>query len=271
VGFVEGIDGRLAYAVRGAGPAVLWIQGVGVHGDGWRPQVAELAARFRCVTFDHRGLGASDAPRGPITVASLVADALAVLDAERIDSAHVVGHSLGGLVAQQLALTARTRVKSLALLCTFADGRDVGRSARMAWLGLRTVVGTRAMRRRAFLEIVLSRRGLAATDRATRADELAELFGHDLAVQPPVVSRQLAALRACSLRSRLSVLEGLPTWVVSAAEDPIAPPRLGRILAAALPGARHDVLSDAAHGLPIERAEWLNPRLAEFIERTTRA
>jgi pimeloyl-ACP methyl ester carboxylesterase len=271
VGFVDGAGGRLAYTVRGAGPAVLWIQGVGVHGDGWRPQVDELAARFRCVTFDHRGLGQSAAPRGPITVPSLAADALAVLDAERIDAAHVVGHSLGGLVAAELALTARARAKSLALLCTFADGRAVGRSARMAWLGLRTVVGTRAMRRRAFLEIVLSRRGLAAADRAARADELAELFGHDLAVQPPVVSRQLAALRACDLRSRLSALGDLPTWVVSADEDPIAPPRLGRILAGAVPGARHDVLSDSAHGLPIERPEWLNPRLAEFFERAMRA
>ncbi|MCE9593270.1 MAG: alpha/beta hydrolase [Planctomycetes bacterium] len=267
--FVERGDGRLAYRVRGAGRAVLWIQGVGVHGDGWRPQVDELAARFRCVTFDHRGLGSSDAPRGALTVASLAADALAVLDAERIESAHVVGHSLGGLVAQELALGARTRVKSLALLCTFANGREVGRSARMAWLGLRTVVGTAAMRRNAFLEIVLSRGELAACDRVERARELAELFGHDLAVQPPVVSRQLAALRACDVRPRIAALAGLPTWVVSADEDPIAPPRLGRALADAVPGARFDVEVDAAHGLPIEHAGRLNPRLAEHFERAS--
>src|SRR5262245_66574340 len=95
---------RLAYDLRGDGPPVLLIQGVGVHGDGWVPQTDALASKFRCVTFDNRGMGRSVPAGGAITVEQMAEDALAVLDAEKIESAHVVGHSLGGLVALRLAL-----------------------------------------------------------------------------------------------------------------------------------------------------------------------
>ena len=146
----------LSYEVRGAGEAVLFLQGVGVHGDGWRPQVDEFRARRRCITVDNRGIGRSVPAGGPVTVERMALDALAVLDAESIDVAHVVGHSLGGLVALQLALTARNRVASLALLCTFADGRAAAPpTPRMIWLGARSRIGTRSARRRAFLGLVL--------------------------------------------------------------------------------------------------------------------
>lgn len=258
---------RLAYYVEGAGPEVLWIQGVGVPGSGWRPQLEPLGARYRCLSYDHPGLGASEPPREPTTVAGLAADALAVLDAERVERAHVVGHSLGGLVALELALAARARVRSLALLCTFADGRAPGRTPRMLWLGARTRIGTRAMRRGAFVELVSSRRALAERSRAQLVARLGELFGRDLADLPRAARQQLVAMRARDLRTELGALAGLPAWVVSGAEDPIAPPALGAELARHLPGARFEVLADASHALPIERAEWLRTRLVEHFER----
>ncbi|HYH66239.1 MAG TPA: alpha/beta fold hydrolase, partial [Urbifossiella sp.] len=152
--FTDRAGCRLAYDRRGSGPAVLFIQGVGVHGDGWLPQVEALSDRFTCLTFDNRGVGRSVPAGGPITVDAMAVDALAVLDAEGVAAAHVVGHSLGGLVAAQLALAARGRVTSLALLCTFADGRAAAPlTLRMMWLGLRSRVGTRAMRRRGFASL----------------------------------------------------------------------------------------------------------------------
>src|SRR6476660_9536674 len=101
---------KLAYDTRGEGPAVLLLQGVGVHGDGWTPQTDALASRFRCITFDNRGMGRSQPAGGAITVEQMADDALAILDAEKVEAAHVVGHSLGGLVALRLALEARSRV-----------------------------------------------------------------------------------------------------------------------------------------------------------------
>jgi pimeloyl-ACP methyl ester carboxylesterase len=111
--------------VAGRGPAVLFIQGVGVHGDGWRPRVDELTRHFTCITFENRGVGHSVPAAAPITITQMAADALAALEGLGIESAHVVGHSLGGLVALELALTARERVRSLALMCTFASGRNL--------------------------------------------------------------------------------------------------------------------------------------------------
>lgn len=260
--FVERSGAQLAYYVAGSGSPVLWIQGVGVAGCGWRPQVALLSSRVRCFTYDHPGLGASEPAHAPTTVAGLARDALAVLDAERIERAHVVGHSLGGLVALALALAASARITSLALACTFADGRASGRSARMAWLGARTVLGTRSMRRAAFVELVTSSAGRRARAASTWAALLSETFGRDIADLPRAARLQLGAMRACDLRGELGRLAGIPTWVVSAAEDPIAPPVLGEELARALPGARFEVRADASHALPIEHAEWFSERLS---------
>src|SRR5262245_4624151 len=95
----------LAYELRGGGPPVLFVQGVGVHGAGWTPQVDALAERFRCLTFDNRGMGRSLPVPATLSVEQMADDARAILDAERWDRAHVVGHSLGGLVALCLALT----------------------------------------------------------------------------------------------------------------------------------------------------------------------
>jgi pimeloyl-ACP methyl ester carboxylesterase len=261
--FADHAGCRLAYDRRGVGPAVLFIQGVGVHGDGWLPQVEALADNYTCLTFDNRGMGRSVPAGGPITVEQMAADALAVLDAEGIAAAHVVGHSLGGLVAVFVALAARERVKSLALLCTFADGRAAAPlTPRMMWLGLRSRVGTRAMRRRGFARLIYP----PGDDGGADFDRLAALFGHDLGDTPAVVGPQLAAMRGASALARLGELAGVPTLVANAAHDPIAPPRVGRPLADGIPGARYVEFPDASHGLPITHATATNALLREHLE-----
>lgn len=252
---------------------MLLIQGVGAGGDTWRPQVEALQASFRCLTFDNRGLGSSQ-PRGeaPLTVELMALDALALLDAQGWPSAHLVGHSLGGLIAQHLALCAPQRVRSLALLNTFARGREVTRlSLRMLWLGTRTRVGTRGMRRRAFLELILPRHALRGADRDALAAALAPVYGHDLADQPPVTGAQLDALGRYDSTPRLAELAAIPTLVVSADEDPIARPELGRALAAGIPGARWLELSAASHALPVHEPERVNAPLLEHLRAVERA
>ncbi len=259
---------RIAYDVSGNGPPVLLIQGVGVHGAGWLPQVSALAAKFRCVTFDNRGMGRSQPTAVPITVEQMAEDALAVLDAERIGSAHVVGHSLGGLVALRMALEARARVKSLTLMCTFADGRAAAPlTLRMMWLGMRTKLGTRRMRRRGFLRLVMPAGALAGIDIDAMAGRLASLFGHDLGESPPIESAQLSAMRKYGAAPRLAELAGLPTLVLSGAHDPISPPKVSAALANGIPGARHAAFPDASHGLPIQHADRVNALLAEHFEK----
>jgi len=262
------VDGcSLHYSVRGSGDAILFIQGTGVHGEGWKPQTDEFAARHTCIAFDNRGMGRSQ-PRGTkLTIERMALDALAVLAAADCPAAHVVGHSLGGLVALEFALLAPAQTKSLALLCTFADGRAPARGGRMFWLGMRSRVGTARMRREAFLELILTPEYLRTADHEQLARELAPLFGHPLEQQPAVVLPQIAAMRRCDLGARLPELAPIPTLVLSATHDRIAPPGLGRTLAAGIPGARYAEIPDAGHAAPISHAAAVNALLREHFSR----
>jgi len=257
---------RLAYDIRGSGQPVLLIQGVGVHGDGWLPQINGLVGKYSCLSFDNRGMRRSQPLTSALSVEQMADDARAILDNEGVDAAHVVGHSLGGLVAIFFALSNPNRVRSLALLCTFASGRAAAPlTPRMMWLGMRTRLGTRRMRRRGFLRLVMSPESLVGANMDALADSLAPIFGHDLADQPPIVGKQLRAMRAADALPRLGELAGMPTLVVSAAYDPIAPPQAGRELASGILGARYVEIPDASHGLPIQFPERVNAMLLEHF------
>lgn len=262
-------NARLAYQKHGQGPAVLLLQGVGVIAEGWRPQIEGLRGRFTLIAPDNRGIGDSEATDGRLSVEAMAEDALAIMDAEGIDRFAVVGHSMGGLIAQAVALQAPSRVASLALLCTFARGRHAtALTPGMVWLGLRTRVGTRRMRRNAFLEMVMTPARLAEQGREALdafADRLAELFGHDLADQPPVVMKQLRACARFDVLDRLQALSRIPTLVLSAQHDVISRLDTGKELAAAIPGATFHLFPDAAHGVTIEHAAEINALLARHI------
>lgn len=258
---------RFTYRVEGSGPPVVLIQGVGVAGSGWKPQVDGLRSEFTCLTFDNRGMGDSQ-PIGaaPVSVRQMADDTLWLMSQLGWGSAHVVGHSLGGPVALEMAMTHPARVRSLSLLCTLARGRDAtSLSWRMMWLGMRSRIGPRRARRHAFLQIVMPPDALEGADRDALAADLAPLFGHDLADQPPVAMKQLAALRAWDGTDRLREITGIPALVLSAAHDPIAPPKHGRALAAAIDGARYVEFADASHGLPIQHAARVNDLLRSHL------
>lgn len=264
--FLEHKGCRLAFRVSGAGIPVLLIQGVAVHGDGWIPQIKGLADRFQCLSFDNRGMGKSQPIAVSLTVEQMAEDAQVLVDAQGWKDVHVVGHSLGGPIALQFALTNPKRVRSLSLLCTFARGKDAAPpTLRMMWVGMRTRVGTRRQRQRAFLQLVMPPEALADANHDALAEELEPLFGHDIADQPPVTMKQLAAMRAYDATSRLGELSGIPTLVVNARHDPIAPPKLGRRLAEGIPDATFVELADASHGVTIHQATRINGMLREHF------
>jgi aminoacrylate hydrolase len=258
----------LSYSKSGTGPPVLLIQGVGVRGNGWAPQVEGLGDRYTLISFDNRGIGGSASRDGRLTIEDMAADALAIVDALGLERFHVVGHSMGGVIAQALALQAPKRISSLAFLCTFVKGSDGSKvTLPMLATAMRMRVGTRAMRRNAFLELIMPARYLQQVDRAALAARLEPLFGHDLAEQPAIVMKQLSAMSKYDAGARLAGLASIPTLVVSATEDRIAAQASGRALAAAIPGSTYVEIADAGHGLPIHRAEETNALLAaHFIQ-----
>ncbi|HET7218025.1 MAG TPA: alpha/beta fold hydrolase [Vicinamibacterales bacterium] len=256
------------YTRSGSGPAVLLVQGVGAIGNTWKPQIEGLSGRYTVVAFDNRGIGRSRIADGRLTIDDMAADALALLDALGLERVHVAGHSMGGVIAQALALRAPTRIKSLAFLCTFARGQDGAKmTLPMLVTALRMRIGTRAMRRNAFLGLIMPERYLRQVDRAELAGQLHPLFGHDLAEQPSISMQQLRAMSKYDASSRLAELAQIPTLVLSASEDRIAPPANGRALAAAIPGATYIELSDSGHGVTIHRADEVNAILADHFAR----
>ena len=241
------------------------VQGVGVIGHGWKPQVEGLRDRYSLISIDNRGIGRSTSEDSP-TIEAMAADALAVADSEGLDRFHLAGHSMGGMIAQQVALTAPGRVSSLALLCTFLKGQQGTMVApRMLGAAIRSRLGTRRMRRRAFVELVMPRACLATQDRDHVCAHLGELFGRDLADQPPIIRQQLKAMGLFDASDKLPSLAGIPTLVVSAEHDGIAQPKFGRMLAAAIPGARYVEIPGAGHAVVIQKAGEVNALLREHF------
>jgi pimeloyl-ACP methyl ester carboxylesterase len=245
----------LAYRIAGEGPPLVMIQGVGAYGTVANPQVDILEPHYTCLTFDNRGIGASVPADGPLTVEQMAKDTLALMDHAGWDSAHLVGHSLGGLIALHTALTAKRRMRSLTLLCTFARGADATRlTPALLWISLRVRFGGRRMRRRAFIDLVVppDKRQGHSEDLAQR---ISKILGHDIGDLPAITDRQMAAMRKHDVTTRLGELAGIPTLVVSAEKDLIAPPSSGRVIAAGIPGARYIEIAGASHSFPILEPE----------------
>jgi 3-oxoadipate enol-lactonase len=261
-------DATIHYTREGAGTPLILLQGAGVIGEGWRPQIDALRDQYAIVAPDNRGIGRSTYRASVLTIGDMASDVLAIADAEGFDRFHLAGHSIGGLIAQEIALRARHRVLTLALLCTFERGGQASRlTPAIIWKGLRTRIGTRTMRRQAFMELVLPGAYLARVDRDALASQLATLFGHDLADQPPIVMKQLGAASRFDASSRLQELAGVPTLVVSSRYDAIALPEYGRALAARIPGARYVEIADGGHALTIQCADQVNALLSEHLAR----
>jgi len=256
-------DTTIHYELAGtAGPPVLLVQGIGVTGEAWRRQVEVLSQTCRTLAFDNRGIGRSLPCAGLISINAMAEDAFALMDAVGWESAHVVGHSMGGLIGQQMAIDAPGRVRSLACVCSFSRGKDAARlTLPVLWMGIRTRLGTRKMRRNAFLNILYSADRLRRSDLPNLAAETSSLIGRDLADSPPILMKQLQACARHHLRLRLGELASIPTLVVSAEFDVIARPEYGKDLAAAIPGAEFALHAGVAHGNLLEQPEWLNERL----------
>ena len=244
---------RFAYRIEGDGPPLVIIQGVGAQGTGYNPQIETLKNHYTCLSFDNRGIGASLPAANEITVPQMARDSLALMDHAGFTSAHIIGHSLGGLISLELALQSKPRVRSLTLLNTFANGADGSRmTLRILWIGLRLRLGTRKMRRKAFLELVVPP-GEESTEEV--AALMTRVLGHDVGDLPDISNQQLAAMSRHDVTSRLGELSGIPTLVISGEKDPIARPSSGRAIAAGIPGAQYVEFKGASHSLPILQAE----------------
>lgn len=255
---------RIAWEARGSGEPLLLIQGLGYARWGWEPVVEPLARRFRVLVFDNRGIGESDAPPGPYSAAAMAGDALQVLDEAGADSAHVVGASLGGMIAQELALAAPERVRRLVLACTAAGGSsEAPMPAETVELLARAPSLPPERSLRLLVENALAGTG---TDGAARAALVERITALRLArpQAPEAWQAQAAAAVAFDASARLGGIAA-PTLVVTGDADRVVDPRNSELLAAAIPGARLVRLAGLGHLFFWEEPDRFVGLLEEFL------
>jgi 3-oxoadipate enol-lactonase len=227
----------------GAGAPVLLIMGLGMTATGWWRTVPVLVeAGLRVIAFDNRGVGRSERPPGPYTVAEMADDAAAVLDAAGVERAHVYGISLGGMIAQELALRYPDRVGALVLGATTAGGADFVPAGE----DVNAVVQLRAQMTAEYAVWASVPINYAARTRRDGGSRIAEDIAQRLRypVDPEYYAAQLAAAHAHDA----AVADiSAPTLVVHGTEDVLIPPANGERLAAAIPGAELALWPDAAH------------------------
>jgi pimeloyl-ACP methyl ester carboxylesterase len=250
---------ELDYERSGSGPPLLLIMGMSGTALTWGEPFLELLRRdFEVIVYDHRGVGASSALEPPVTIAQLAEDASALLTALEIDSAHVLGISMGGMVAQELALSHPEQVRTLTLGCTYCGGPDSTETdpSVLQRLGAAMLSGSRELAIRTGWEINVSR--AVAEDADAFAAFLA--VAERRAVAVPVIMAQLQACIAHDTSTRLRELT-VPTLVIHGTEDQMLSVENGRLLARLVPGSRLETFEGVGHLFFWEQPE----RAAELV------
>ena len=259
---VERPDGaQIWWTSEGEGEPVVLVMGLAYPSDMWFRVTPVLARHHRVITLDNRGAGRTgDVPGAPYTVPTMAEDVLAVLDEAQEPSAHVVGASMGGLIAQELALTSAERVRSLVLACTHPG------SAHAVWdPDALTLLAERSRLTPAqAAEASIPFNYAAATPR--------ERIEEDWAVRMPLAcspAGYMAQLQGSSAWSGLERLPSLrtPTLVLHGAGDRLVPAANGRRIADAVPGAELVVLPNANHLFFTDQPERTNDILLDWLAR----
>jgi len=255
---------RLYYERRGAGEPLLLITGFTISSAVFDPVLDLYAGAFECITYDNRGSGRSGAPLHPTSMAELAADAARLLDALEIDSAHVYGLSMGGMVAQELALRFPERVRGLILGGTTPGGPRAVRPA-LSELGALAAASAGALHEEgrpwlgAWLFSPEFRR-----DQPERVRELLRHFDRHRAPAHGALAHWWATVYHDTV-SRLGRIQA-PTLVLHGERDAMAPVANARLLAERIPDAQLVLVEAAGHAYLLERPEEAFTALAGWLE-----
>ncbi|QIB74696.1 alpha/beta fold hydrolase [Halogeometricum borinquense] len=272
--FTVDSDGvAIAYETRGpATPernaeTVVFLEGLGYGRWMWRWQAAALSSRYEVVLLDNRGTGDSDAPDGPYSIAQMAADVDAVLSDLDVDEAHVVGASMGGMIAQRYALDF-DRTTSLSLLCTSHGGPEAVPTPPETKQRMFDVPDDADER-----EVIRYKMRPAMTDAffESRDDLVSRIVDWRLASDAPEHARtaQAEAVAAFDSSDELAALD-VPTLVLHGTEDRVLPVENGQLLADEIAEAADEAVvfeeyDGGSHLFFIEQAGAVNDRLATFL------
>jgi len=259
VAFIQNQGARIYWDEQGEGDPILLIMGLCYPSCMWYRTRPTLAARYRTIALDNRGVGQSEMPPGPYPIALMASDALAVLDAAGIESAHLFGISMGGMIAQEFALQNPARVRSLILGCTACGGPLAVRAKPEA------------------NQMLMARAKMTAEQAAEAAIPFIydpgtprEKIDEDLNVRRPwfpradAYSAQLQGILAWEAYSRLDQIAA-PTLVIHGENDLLVPPGNGQLIAQRIPGAKLVLIPHAGHIFTTDKPDASHQAVSDFL------
>jgi len=258
--FVENQGAKIYWDEQGQGEPILLIMGLAYASQMWYRTRPLLASRYRTLALDNRGIGQSDVPPGPYPIALMASDAKAVMDAAGIESAHVFGVSMGGMIAQEFALQYPKRVLSLILGCTAAGGPAAVRAEPEA---IQMLMRREKMSPEQAAEAAVPFIYDPTTARA-RIDE-------DLAIRrpwfpsPEGYAAQLQGILGWEAYSRINQIVA-PTLVIHGESDRLIPPGNANLIAGRIPGAKLVMIPHASHLFLTDQTEVSHRAILQFLK-----
>ncbi len=263
--FMQCHDIQIFYQIEGSGFPVLFIGGLGGGSWSWSRQIPFFADTYQSIVFDNRGAGRTDAPPGPYSMEQMAIDTVRLLHGLEVEKTFVVGLSMGGMIAQELAMLLSHRIKGLVLGCTHPGG-DLQIKAE-DWV----------------YEQLLQNQGLSQDEiitknipllfspatRENRPETLDAYRKQQLAAseQPEhAFQAQYQGIQGFDFSSRLSKMP-VPTLVITGSEDILVPPENSRIMAETIPLVELRELPETGHALHVEQTEAFNQAVLDFFQR----
>jgi 3-oxoadipate enol-lactonase len=250
---------ELDYERTGSGPPLLAIMGMSGTKVHWgEPFLESLRRDFEVIVYDHRGVGHSSRLEGSITIAQLAQDAAGLIEALDLESAHVLGISMGGMIAQELALAHPGLIRTLALGCTYCGGEGsvLASEEVMTKLAESLASGDRERALKTAWEVNVSPTFAADEEAYARFHELGT--AHAVAVE--VIMEQMRAIMGHDTSTRLPDI-ALPTLVVHGTVDRMLPVENGHMIAGLVTDSRLEIFDDVGHLFFWERPD----RSAELL------
>jgi pimeloyl-ACP methyl ester carboxylesterase len=257
---------ELYYEIHGEGEPLLLIMGLSLDSKSWFRTVPALSKHYKVIVFDNRGVGLSSKPNTPYSIELMAEDARAVLDAAEVESAHVYGISMGGMIAQRLALKYPERIRSLILGCTTSGGENhvqpspevsmhmVSRASSTATPEEIAWATAPILYSQSFIE---NHRDLVAEDIKIRTEN------------PILPHAYMLQLQACLAHNTYALLNQIkaPTFVIHGDADRLVPYENGVTLAEKIPNAEFLTVSGAGHIYVSEESNLVNNKVLEFLKK----
>jgi 3-oxoadipate enol-lactonase len=256
--FVENQGAKLYWDEQGSGEPLLLIMGLSYPSYMWHRSRPVLAKSYRAIAFDNRGVGQSDVPPGVYSIALMAADAAAVLDAAKLESAHVFGVSMGGMIAQEFALQHPSRVRSLILGCTAAGGPHAVQAEPAALQTLMRRDLTPEQSKEAIIPFIY--------DSGTPRERIDEDMAIRMKWYPTAqgYAGQLQGIFGWEAYSRISQIT-VPTLVLHGETDRLVPPANSRLIAERIPGSKLVLIPHASHIFETDQPGAAHHAILEFL------